>query len=144
VVLTLTASNLSTNDTAGAHAELTLSALLAYTSASGATCTAASSVVSCDLGTIAGGASKVVSITVNAATAGTANSSATVGGAAPDPVTTNNSASAAMIVSAPLPPPTPPSSGGGGGGGAFDYSSIVALLALLGYLELARRRRVSR
>ena len=146
VVLTLTGSNLNANEAAGVRADVTLSALVSYTSASGATCTAVAAVVNCDLGTIAGNSSKVVSITVNAVSAGTATNSATITGAAPDPSATNNVSSVQVSIATPPPPPVGGGSssggGGGGGGGSFDLLSLFALVGVLASMHSRRRRAV--
>ena len=143
---TLTANNTATSDATAATAHVTLSNLLTYSSATGATCTHAAGVVTCDLGSLAPNASLVVTINTTAATAGTANSSADITSAAFDPVTGNNLASAAAVtISAPPPPPPPPSSsssGGGGkkgGGGAFDALTAMLLAALV--IAMGRRGR---
>jgi hypothetical protein len=147
VVLTLTGNNLSANEATGVRAEVTLSALVSFASATGATCTAVAAVVSCDLGTIAGNASKVVSITVNAVSAGTATNSATITGATQDPSAANNASSAQIGISVSPPPPVGGGSsssggGGGGGGGGFDLLSLFALVVVLASMQ-SRRRRVA-
>ena len=142
IVLTLTGNNLSANEATGVRAEVTLSALVTYASASGATCTVVAAVVGCDLGNIAGNASKVVSITVNAVTAGAATSGATITGANPDPNVANNAASVQTTLTSP-PPSGGGSSSSGGGGGAFDFASVLALLGFLGWSSYRRRRSVS-
>jgi photosystem II stability/assembly factor-like uncharacterized protein len=144
VVLTLTGTNLSANEATGVRADVTLSALVTYASATGATCTAVAAAVTCDLGTIAGNSSKVVSITVGAGSAGTATNSATITGGAPDPVATNNASSAQIVIAAAPPPPVGGGSssggGGGGGGGSFDLLSLLALAGVLASMQSQRRR----
>jgi hypothetical protein len=138
-VLTITAQNLTGSEATEVRAAVTLSSLLTYASATGATCTTAAAVVNCDLGSIAGNGSKVVSITVNAVTAGVATNSVTVTSANPDPMDANNSASAAMLINVPLPPDAGGGNGGGGGGGAFDLLSVFALLGMLASMQWRRR-----
>jgi photosystem II stability/assembly factor-like uncharacterized protein len=140
-VLTLTGNNLSAHEATGVRAEVTLGALVTYASATGATCTTAAAVVSCDLGTIAGNGSKAVSITVNAVTVGTATISAVISGTSPDPIATNNASSAQLSITAPPSAGGGSSSGGGGGGGgALDLMSVIALLGVLASMQSRRRR----
>jgi len=145
VILSLTGNNLSGNEATGVRAEITLSALVSYASATGATCTAVAAVLTCELGTIAANGSKAASITVNTVSVGVATNSATITGAAPDPVATNNSSSAQLTITAPSPPPSggggsSGGGGGGGGGGALDLISVLVLLGLLGAIQSRRRR----
>lgn len=150
----LTVSNSAGSDAAAATVRVTLSNLLSYTSASGATCTASAGVVSCTLGALAAGASTVVTINVTGASAGSAASRAEVTSAILESDTTNNAADAAAVtVTSPPPPPPPPPppapptpapqpSSGGGGGGAFDYLSACLLTGMLGMALRTRRRRI--
>ena len=143
VVLTLTGNNLSANEATGVRADVTLSTLFSYVSASGATCTTAAAVVSCDFGTLAANSSKAVSITVNAVNTGTATNSATITAATPDPIAANNTSSAQTTLTAPPPPSGGGSSGGGGGGGgggALDWWSLFALVGVLASMQSRRRR----
>lgn len=145
-VLTLTVNNLSTNDSTGVRAEVALGATnVAYVSATGATCTNTAASLSCDLGTIAGNSSKVVSITVNALIVGPALFGATIFSDVPDPNTTNGTSTLQMSLIAPPGPPLGggSSSGGGGGGGSFDLLSLFALLGVLASMQ-SRRRRAAR
>ena len=147
---TLTATNAAGSDATAATAHVTLSNLLTFASATGATCTSATNVVTCNLGSIATGGSVAVTINVNAVTVGAAASSADVVGVALDPVVINNVATAGNVtITAPAPPPPPPSSssssgGGKGGGGAFDYATVLALLAFIGWARRSRRVRIAR
>jgi uncharacterized repeat protein (TIGR01451 family) len=76
------------------------------TSASQGTCTVAAGKVTCNLGTIASGATALVVISAKTLSAGTLTNSASVAGGQPDPNTANNAASATTTVRAPLAPPT--------------------------------------
>jgi hypothetical protein len=140
--LTITASNLTASEATGVRADITLSPLLTFASATGAACAVAGAVVSCDLGSIAGNGSKVVSMTVNAVTAGTATNSATISSANPDPMSANNNYSAQLLILVP-PPPDAGGGSGGGGGGAVDLLSVIALLGMLASMRLRRRRAAS-
>lgn len=140
---TLTATNNSLNDANTITAHVTLSSQLKFEDASGATCTAAGGVVTCDLGTITAGSSKSVTINVTGVAAGMATGSADISGTDPDPDTTNNSASASKVTVSS--PPAPPASGntgggGGGGGGAMDYFLLVALASMLLLMRLRKFR----
>ncbi|MEO8016482.1 MAG: hypothetical protein ABI769_01605 [Pseudomonadota bacterium] len=141
---TLTVSNAVGSDTANGTATVQLSNLLTYTSATGATCVAAGSVVTCSVGSLVAGASATVTLNVNGTTAGTATSSAGVTSSIVDSSSVNNMATAAGVtITNPPPPPSPPSGGGGGGGGgAFDYTTALVLTALLAMTLYTRQRRM--
>jgi photosystem II stability/assembly factor-like uncharacterized protein len=141
-VLTLTASNLTSTEATGVRAEVTLSALVTYVSATGATCSSAAAVVSCDLGSVAGNSSKTVSITVNVVTVGSATNSVTLTATNADPIATNNTSSAPMSIVAPPAPPQG-NGNGGGGGGAFDLWTAIVLLGMLASLRWRRRSAAS-
>lgn len=93
----------------------------------------------CNVPTLASGASVSGSLTLSAIAAGTGDLTARVAGASFDPNTPNDSATQAITVAAPTATTassaaTAPS--GGGGGGAFGWPFVLALLTLI------RRRRV--
>jgi uncharacterized repeat protein (TIGR01451 family) len=94
VTFTLTASNLSSPVAAGVVVTTVLDPGLAFVSSSpGApVCTAAGQTVTCGLGSLAGGASAVVTVTAQATVAGALTTQASVAAAAPDPAPLNNTA----------------------------------------------------
>ena len=104
-------------------------------SMNGGTCTNTVTAATCDITSLASGASTTVTVNVTASAAGTAGATATATFAGTDPVTTNNAATANTTVNVP-PAPTPPRSGGGGGG-RFDWL-LAALLALLAFRRALR------
>ncbi len=99
----------------------------------GGSCTNTATAVTCNLTSLASGASAAITVNVSTVTAGSASASATVTFSGTDPVSANNSVTANTTISSPPPPPSPPRSGGGGG--RFDW----LLAGLLGAL-LARRQ----
>jgi uncharacterized repeat protein (TIGR01451 family) len=139
---TLTVANSATSDPTTAVARITLGNRLAYVSASGATCTHASGVVTCNLASIPAGGSTVVTINTTAIAIGAADASAVVEAFGLDPMPgDNNPAAATVTIDAPPPPPPPPassssgggSSSGGKGGGALDAWTALLLLLLAGF-----------
>jgi hypothetical protein len=130
-------------DAGPARADLNIAgAAITTAAASAGICLVAGSSVQCQLGDIANGASATVTLTVNAAAAGSVSAEATVTTPGTDPAANNNHATAANTVAAPPAPPSGGSSsgggssggGGGGGGGSLDW----LVLALFGG-ALARR-----
>jgi uncharacterized repeat protein (TIGR01451 family) len=133
-------------------AQITLSNLVTYVSATGATCNAAASVVTCSVGQLAATSRATFNVIARAITAGSASTSTQVSGANPDPHSANNSAAASVtVIEPPAPPPPPPSTGnsggsgsssnggGGGGGGALDELMLFGLLLTLARRQLARK-----
>lgn len=64
--------------------------------------------LTCNVGTVANGGSATITVAVTAAAIGTATNTATVTSSAIDPNTANNTASASATITAPTPPPAPP------------------------------------
>ncbi|WP_241520806.1 VPS10 domain-containing protein [Steroidobacter cummioxidans] len=117
-------------------------------------CSASTGGASCDLGTIAVGASQTFTFSAVATNAGAVDASATVtiGSELADIDPANNSATSSVTATTPPPPPPPPSggnsgggsgnggnTGGGGGGGSMDFVTLLGALLLL-----AGRRRALR
>jgi hypothetical protein len=104
--------------------------------------------VTCDVGSLAAGASATVKLIVSGTIAGTATSSVEVTSSILDTDVVNNTVNAAaMTIMNPPPPPLPPPSpppGGGEGGSAFDYATALMLAGVLGMVLRARRRAVHR
>jgi uncharacterized repeat protein (TIGR01451 family) len=97
----------------------------------GATCaSAASGLITCNVGDLA--AAKSVSVTINATAAatGTQASTAAVTSTAKDLITTNNSATSTTSVTA-LPPPVVSASKGGGGSFSINHLLMLALLLIM-------------
>ena len=103
-------------------------------SVAGGTCTNTATAATCNITSLANGASAAITVNVSAVTAGTASASATVTFTGTDAVNTNNSGTASTTI---LAPPAPPRSGGGGGG-RFDWL-FLGLLGLFLTLRLPRR-----
>ncbi len=102
---TLTASNLGTYPASGVTMVFTLPVNIDFLSAD-AGCIESSGVVTCDVGSLAGGsvAAKQISVAVDATASGTLNGTATVFGAEVDPVPNNNTdtVTTAVIAAADL------------------------------------------
>ena len=99
---TLGVSNAGPDDATTTVLTFTLPAGVAFTSATPAqgTCSAAAGVVTCNLGTVASGASTSVSVVVSAAADGTLVAGAAVAAAETDPDGSNNTASTTTTVNA--------------------------------------------
>jgi len=126
-------------DAAAPRADVTVTGATITTSTTTSTsglCVVSGSNVQCQLGDLASGGSTTVTLTVNAATAGSPSADASVTFTGTDPTTPDNRTTLTTTVTAPAPPPG--SSGGGGGGGRFDW--LAALL--LGALALRRMERI--
>jgi len=102
---------------------------------SGGACTNTATAATCDITSLASGASAAITVNVSAVTAGTASASATATFSGTDAVITNNSGSASTTIVAPLPPSRKP----GGGGGRFDWLFAAAL----GLMAFRRARSLS-
>ena len=101
-------------------------------SAAGGTCTTgANSVVTCDLGSIASGASKRVTLVLRGNTAGSANLSVNLTAANDANSGNNNGTQAISITSATAPAPPPPSNDDGGGGMGLLTTAVIGLALLL-------------
>ena len=102
---------------------------------SAGTCAITATQVTCDLASLASGATATVRIDVSAASAGTAQAVPAVTFSGTDPVTTNDTATASTVVTAAPSSSSSSSSsssggggsGGGGGGGRFDWLALVLL-----------------
>jgi uncharacterized repeat protein (TIGR01451 family) len=95
---TLTVTNNGSNDATGVTVTDNLPKAAGFASASPG-CTAAKATVTCDLGTVASGATRTVTIVVKPTVRGTVTNTATVKAASPpDPNTANNTATASTTV----------------------------------------------
>jgi uncharacterized repeat protein (TIGR01451 family) len=94
-------------------------------SASQGSCTASSSTVKCNLGTIGQGAAATVTIKVIPLTPGTLTDTATVSSSALDPNTANNGASASVQVNATPTPGTKPAAVTGGVSSVTVHAATV-------------------
>jgi Domain of unknown function DUF11 len=128
---TVTVLNNGPND-GGVHLSVPVTgATVASATMASATCTHGAGVVTCDLASLAKGASATLTISVSSATAGSASATATATFSGTDLVSTNDSATANTTVnSPPAPARGGGSSGGGGGGGSFDWLWLILLGAL--------------
>jgi len=119
----------------------------------GGTCTNGAGAVSCELGDVAGGATRSLHVTLTSDTLGSSAVSATIASVSDSNAMNNNSEGTIVIAAeAATPTVTPPqtvtptgttpnvgqtTNSGGGGGGAFDLCLLAALLSL----GFARSRR---
>jgi uncharacterized repeat protein (TIGR01451 family) len=127
-----------------ANVQLAAGLTVTSTSASQGTCTSSGGLVTCAVGTLAGGSSATITITTAAVSRGTYLATATVTAAAFDPASANNEAQVSVTANAP------PAAGGassasggagGAGGGGGGGSTSWPLLALLGFAAGWRRLR---
>jgi hypothetical protein len=140
---TVTVSNTGPNSGAVNVSVPVTGATVTGTTLNGGTCTNTASTVTCDIPSLVSNGSAVLTINVNAATAGAASAAATVTFSGTDLVATNNAATANTAVNAaPVPPATSPPRSGGGGGGRFDwlFAGLLGLLVMLRQVCLQRRR----
>ena len=98
------------------------------------TCSTGAGSVTCDLGSVAGGTSRRIDMTVRGTQNGNFVAAVTLS-ANNDGNSQNNSVNVSLTVG--TPPTPPPANGGGGGGGALGWSVLLGLL-------LAGLRRISR
>jgi hypothetical protein len=142
--LSISASNLS-QTTAASSVTVTVSlpAGVTATAASldGGSCSIAVESISCSLPSLAAGATVSGTASMSASSIGSAVVAAQISGGNPDSVEDNNSAQATLTVasSAVISGQASPS-GGGGGGGSSNILLLSALLGLLGWQNLQRRR----
>lgn len=144
VTYTVTVTNRGTNESTEGNVTFDLgSAFTLGTLPSG--CSATTDGASCELGTIAVGASQTFTFSAVATNAGAVDASATVatGSEVADIDPANNSATSSVTATTPPPPPSGGNNGGGntggsggstggggGGGGAMDFVTLLGVLLL--------------
>ncbi len=125
----VTVSSVGSLQIDGVVVTITIPAAITVTSAvpTAGTCSSGAGAVTCDLGSVPGGSSQRIDLTVQGTQAGTFVAAATLA-ASNDADAQNNSADVSLSVTTP---PSPPSSGGGGGGalGGFLLLGLVIALA---------------
>ncbi len=137
----LTVTNWGGQQAAAANLEVTLPGEISLVSASvpGGICTNGAGTVQCSLGALAGGQSRLVSLSLTAGATGLFSVTA-VASATNDINSTNDTATATLAVDTAMPgaPATASatSNSGGGGGGSMG----LLMLSLIGLLAHARRR----
>lgn len=114
-------------------------------SSSGVPCSFLISFWRCQLGNMAAGETRRISLSLVPQSAGTFPVTVRVGGANDVNASNNEQVINVAVQSAPAPPPpvTPPAGGssGGGGGGSMDWRSVLALFSLLAAIRGSRARR---
>lgn len=100
----------------------------------GGTCAVANGSLTCDMNSLAAGATATISVNATSGSVGTATATGTVSSGGADRQPTNDAGTATTSVTAPPPSAGSVGGGGGGGGGGIEWLSLV----LLGLL--ARRR----
>ncbi len=98
------------------------------------TCSTGAGAVTCDLGSVAGGTSRRIDMTVRGTQSGNFVAAVTLA-ASNDANAQNNAVNVSLAIG--QTPPPPPANDGGGGGGALGWSALLGLL-------LAGLRRVNR
>lgn len=131
---TLSATNLSDNDADTVTLSLALPVGVTASSATfnGSNCVIGSGSVTCSLASLAAGTSATGTVTLSAATTGSAALQAQISSGQIDPVGANNTAAATVDVTGSAMSAQSASSGGGGGGGAAGPGLLALLLGVLG------------
>ena len=141
VTFTATVRNNGPNPTAATTYSLTAPAgmTLSSVASSVGTCIAAAGAHTCEFGSLASGASALVTVQATANLAGNASWQSAISSSSTDSVMANNTATAVTSVTVP-PPPPPPAPAKSGGGGRLD----LMWLGVLGVFAAWRRRCVVR
>ncbi|MGH8431568.1 MAG: M12 family metallo-peptidase, partial [Solimonas sp.] len=125
VSFAVTLSSVGSLQVDGVVVTITIPAAITVDSAvpTAGTCSTGAGAVTCDLGSVPGGSSRRIDVTVRGTQAGSFVAAATLA-ASNDADTQNNSADVSLTVGTP----PSPSSGGGGGGGALGPFLLLGLL----------------